>query len=197
MAAAGSKAAGKALWISVLKWTGVVAIGVPAASLVVHREIRGTRATTAHDAVPSVAAEPASIRTGSPLSPDPNPAVTGVDAKPLDLAKPKSANRAGHTPARVEPSQSDTPSALRAESLLLGVARAKLASGDSRGALENVALLGVQFPHGRLVQEREVLAIDCLAAMGDVPSMRTRARAFLTRFSEGPYAAHVRRLLQP
>ena len=50
----------------------------------------------------------------------------------------------------------------------------------------------MEFPHGRLVQEREVLAIDCLAALGEGEAARARAAAFLARFPVSPYAAHVR-----
>jgi hypothetical protein len=41
------------------------------------------------------------------------------------------------------------------------------------------------------------LAIDCLAAMQNHQGMRTRARAFLERFPDGPYSAHLRQLLEP
>jgi hypothetical protein len=189
---AGSKMVGKALWLSALKLGAVVAIGVPAVGLtaraVMHHETHATAA-----AATSPAVQPARARAagGPPIDSSPSGAPAAQVA--VDVPKPGSGQRAGHTAARAE--SPDGPSALRAESLLLGVARAKLAAGDARGALEDVARLGAQFPHGRLLQEREVLAIDCLAAMGNRQGMRTRAREFLERFAESPYSAHLRQLL--
>jgi hypothetical protein len=40
-----------------------------------------------------------------------------------------------------------------------------------------------------------MLAIDCLAALGDSAGARTRATAFLDRFPASPYLAHVRQIL--
>jgi hypothetical protein len=198
-ASAGSKMVGKGIWLAALKWGAVVAIGLPAvgvtARVVMHRETHEN-----HVAVPTrtpwLAVEPTSARAAGGSPPDSSP--TGAAAEPgvADMPKLGSPQRAGHTAVRAESTLSSAPSALRAESLRLGVARAKLATGDSRGALEDVARLGVQFPHGALVQEREVLAIDCLAAMGDRQGMRTRTRAFLERFPDGPYSAHLRQLLE-
>jgi hypothetical protein len=197
---AGSKMVGEGIWLSVLKWGAVVAIGVPAvgvtARVVMHRETHETRAVV-QAAAPSPAVEPAHARAAGGSLPDSSQTSSPIERPVVDLPKPGSPQRAGHTAGHAESAMSDAPSALRAESLLLGVARAKLAAGDSRGALDDVARLGVQFPHGTLVQEREVLAIDCLSAMGNRPGMRTRARAFLERFPSSPYSAHLRQLLEP
>jgi hypothetical protein len=199
-ASAGSKMVGEGLWLSVLKWGAVVAIGVPAvgvtARVVMHRETHETRAGV-QAATPSPAIEPANARPAGGSPPDRSPTDPAAERAVVDTPKPGGAQRVGHAAARAESSTLDPPSALRAESLLLGAARAKLAAGDSRGALEDVARLGVQFPHGGLVQEREVLAIDCLAAMGNRQGMRTRAHALLERFPDGPYSAHLRQLLEP
>jgi hypothetical protein len=198
-ASAGSKMIGNSIWLSVLKWGALVAIGAPAAGVtarvLMHRNTHETRAV-AHTATPPPAAEPANARAAGGSPPDSPQTAPPPERAAVDLPKPGNQQRAGHPPGRAESTTSDVPSALRAESILLGVARGKLAVGDSRGALEDVARLGVQFPHGRLVQEREVLGIDCLAAMGNRQSMRTRARALLERFPDGPYSAHLRQLLE-
>jgi hypothetical protein len=199
-ASVGSKVVGKAIWLSVLKWGAVVAIGVPAVGLTarvaMHNEARETRAAV-QAATPSPAVEPAGARSAGSSPPDSSQTGAPAERAAVDIPKAGSSQRAGHTAGRAESSTTDAPSALRAESLLLGVARAKLAAGDSRGALEDVARLGVQYPHGRLVQEREVLAIDCLVAMGNRQGALARARAFLERFPESPYSAHLRQLLEP
>jgi outer membrane protein assembly factor BamD (BamD/ComL family) len=90
----------------------------------------------------------------------------------------------------------ESRSALLAESALLGDARAKLAAENSRGALDDVARLENRFPHGRLVQEREVVAIDAHAGLGNRAALRARAQAFLERFPQSPYASHVRQSLE-
>jgi hypothetical protein len=199
-ASAGSKMVGEGIWLSLLKWGAVVAIGVPAvgvtARVVMRRETHETRAA-AQAATPSPAAEPANARTAGGSPTDSKQASTPAEQAVVDAPKPGNPQHGGHTAGRGESTMSDAPSALRAESLLLGAARAKLAAGDSRGALEDIARLGIQFPHGTLFQEREVLAIDCLAAMGNRQGARTRARAFLERFPDSPYSAHLRQLLEP
>jgi hypothetical protein len=90
-----------------------------------------------------------------------------------------------------------TASALRAESEQLGVARSHLAAGDYRGALDEVRRLQGRFPRGRLLQEREVVAIDALAGMGDHAGARERAQAFMKRFPASPYSAHVLHIVEP
>jgi hypothetical protein len=195
-ASTGSKMVVKGIWLSVLKWGGIVAIGVPAvgvaARVAMNRERHETRPTV-QAATPS----PAIARIAGSSAPDSSQTGILAERAVVDTPKPTSPQRTGHTAGRAESTMSDAPSALRAESLLLGVARAKLAAGDSRGALDDVARLGVRFPHGTLVQEREVLAIDCLEAMGNRQGMRARALSLLERFPDGPYSAHLRQLLEP
>ena len=188
----GSKIAAGGLWLSVMKWTAVVAIALPAAGVgtrwVLHRAA-GSAAV-----VPTAAApEPRAIVPAQVSDFDPTRATSAtvvVPAAPKPAASPQRAHGASVT----EPSAQDAPSALRKESLSLGAARARFAAGDARGALDDVARLGAEFPRGRLVQEREVLAMDCLAALGEGESARTRAVAFLSRFPASPYLAHVRQL---
>ncbi len=88
-------------------------------------------------------------------------------------------------------------SALTVEGDMLAAARARLAGGDPRGALAEIARLSSQVPHGRLLQEREVVAIDSLEALGDNEGARARSTAFLRQFPASPYAAHMRRILEP
>jgi hypothetical protein len=188
---------GKAIWLSVLKWGAIVAIGVPVIGVTTRVMMRGTRADV--QTAPSSPATPAKARAAGGRSPrDSSPLMQAPADQPgIDPAKPISVHRAGASARHAESSTVDAPSALRTESLLLGVAQGKRAAGDCRGALDDVARLGVQFPHGRLVQEREVMAIDCLAAMGNRSDMRTRALAFFERFADSPYSAHLRQLLEP
>jgi hypothetical protein len=183
-AAAGSKVVAKTLWLSVLKWAALVAVTVPAAGV-------ATRWAVHHGAVSAATVAAAGARP-------PAVAEAAPDSTSLQVVAP--APIEGRVPSRVRsaygvaPTIKDEPSALKRESRSLGAARAKFATGDARGALDEVGRLGVEFPHGALVQEREVLAIDCLAALGDVEGVRARARAFAGRFPASPYRDHVRQM---
>jgi hypothetical protein len=111
-------------------------------------------------------------------------AVAPAAASPLKAVAPRT---------RPETSSSEM-SALRRESQGLGAARAQLSAGNAVGALDAVARLGLEFPRGKLVQEREVLAMDCLVALGHGAAAAMRAQAFLDRFPASPYEARVRQL---
>jgi hypothetical protein len=198
-AAAGSKIVAKALWLSALKWGVVLAVAVPAAgvatSYALHRRAAALPVTSAAAPIVSLRASIAdgplpAPATEAPESAAPSALVAPSVAPALDVDSP--------LPSRVHgvPVRRDASSALKREGLSLGAARAKFAQGDARGALEDVSRLVAEFPRGRLVQEREVLAIDCLAALGDVEAERSRAHAFLARFPASPYVAHVRQLLE-
>jgi hypothetical protein len=195
-AATGSKLAKGALWLSMLKWTAVVAVAMPAAGVAAGMAsrwaVRREATSTAGLARGLAAARPLVAASALP-APDSLPDSADIPAPVLAAEPPRSGVVAPRARvASVASTAQDAPSALRKESLSLGSARGKFAAGDPRGALDEVARLGVEFPHGRLVQEREVLAIDCLAALGDGEAARTRAAAFLARFPVSPYAAHVR-----
>ena len=196
-AAAGSSVAGKALWPAVLKWGLLVAASVPAVVLTQHRALRRE------------------VQASIPAIQDDTPGRPQFASAPLPWSAPSEATRAaavvdapvrhpaspGSTslPSRiVRPAESDTigsASALTAESLLLAGAHAKFAGGDPRGALDDVAQMGIQFPRGRLAQEREIVAINSLAALGHREMMRARTAAFLERFPDSPYRVHLRRLV--
>ena len=197
-ASAGPKIAGKAaanaIWLSLIKWGVVVSIGVLGAGattrFIAHRkaaanDVTARATTTTH--VTEAAAKPADTSALPSVPMDP----IAPNASSESTAPPAITSEHGHARAPVE-SSAEARSALRAESLLLGAARAKLGSGDSQGALDDVARLRAQFPRGKLVQEREVVAIDALAALGNRSTLQARARAFLGRFPSSPYADHVR-----
>jgi hypothetical protein len=176
-AVVGSKIAGKALWLGLGKWGAVVAIGASAIGSATFYAARSKRVEAPPAATAPVAATPRAPE--APLAPAPS--------------EPAPAT---HRALRPEPASSSAASSLRAEAAMLGVAREKLSAGDDRGALDEVAKLGARFPHGALSQEREVVALGALAGLGDRQALSTRATAFLQRYPESPYAAHVRRLVE-
>ena len=184
--------AAKAMWLSVVKWGAIVAVGIPAlggtyAAIQHHRAATEKKIEVAAPPRPAPPVE--TSREPAPL-PDPAP-VAPVTTTPPPVLAPHPAHVAHR------PEAADARSALRAESALLGDARAKLGAGSFRAALDDVARLGGQFPRGRLVQEREVVAIDALTGLGNHAAARARAQAFLERFPESPYAARVRQSLEP
>jgi hypothetical protein len=184
-AAAAGKVAGNALWMWAAPWAAgaVLAVGVPAAGVATYWAVHRPAARA------NVAATSAPAAPGSDDAADrPAPAEIAQTAAPVvELPSPDLAR--GKGPAHA------ASSALKAESLLLATARAKFAAGDASGALDDVARLRAQFPRGKLIQEREVVAIDCLAALGDHAGMRARALSFRERFPNSPYTAHVRQAL--
>jgi len=190
-AAAAPEVAGKAIWLTLLKWGAVVAVGVPAAGAATQAVLARMQAKP-HQVVE---AGPPPVARSAPVTVPSEPASAPPSVPASDA--PSIPAHASHPPRHAPPSAAEARSALRAEGVLLTSARTKLATGAYRGALEDVARLGAQFPEGRLVQEREVVAIDALAGLGDRAAMRARSLAFLERYPQSPYAAHVRQLLEP
>jgi hypothetical protein len=90
------------------------------------------------------------------------------------------------TPTAALPSPTPPPD----ETKLLGRAQSDLLTDPAR-ALTECTQLAKQFPHGDLVQEREVIAIDALARLG----RRDEANARASRFAEAyPQSAYRRRI---
>jgi outer membrane protein assembly factor BamD (BamD/ComL family) len=86
---------------------------------------------------------------------------------------------------------------LDAESALLRHAREQLESGDAKGALDDTAAMASRFPRGELAQEREVVAIQALLALGQRAAAATRTTAFLRAHPSSPYADSLRQALKP
>jgi outer membrane protein assembly factor BamD (BamD/ComL family) len=82
------------------------------------------------------------------------------------------------------------------ESQRVARARARLRSGDARRALEELRSLEQDEPRGLLVQEREALLIEALAAVGQRESARERAKAFLKRYPSSPHVRAVERAVE-
>ena len=85
--------------------------------------------------------------------------------------------------------------ALSAESAALTRARAALRAGDLAAAWRMLERMDGAFPSGVLAQERELLAIEVLAARGDAAASRVRARAVAKAYPSSPHTARLRPLL--
>lgn len=136
------------------------------------------RASAPAPAAPALAsvAPVANIATGAAVEPDPAPSSVPVFERP---------SRPG-----TEANPSDR---LSAESALLTQARAQLRRGDAAAAAQSLARLQRNFPRGMLGQEREVLAIEVLAAQGNLEAARRRARAFMATHPHSPHSPQLSR----
>lgn len=120
-------------------------------------------------------------------------AAPAIPAPPVDPGPPPDA------PTRPEPAseatlrpavnEKRTPRSTRdislsAERSLLEVARAALAKGDVTAALGAIERHEHDFSQGRLAEEREVLAIECLRAAGRDADAQARAARFVERFPD-------------
>jgi hypothetical protein len=79
------------------------------------------------------------------------------------------------------------------ESQRVAAARSLLRSGRASAALAALQALERDEPNGLLAQEREALAIQALAALGQRAAARQRAAAFTQRYPDSPHLAVVRR----
>lgn len=103
-------------------------------------------------------------------------------AAPASSAVPSpSSRRAGAAPP-VPGSAARDGSELAGERALLDSARASAARGEPALVLEQVAQHLLKFPHGRLAEEREALAIRALLSLGRSDEARSRANAFRSAY---------------
>lgn len=84
---------------------------------------------------------------------------------------------------------------LAKEQVLLDTARAALARGRADDALVAVASHATQFPQGRLVEDREAVAVQALAAAGRLDEARARAKGFRARYPRSIYLKAIERSL--
>ena len=78
---------------------------------------------------------------------------------------------------------------------MLAQGRAALREGNLNGARQALKRHRSRFPGGRLLQEREALAIEVLWQSGQQGSARQRAEAFVRAHPESPHAARLQALV--
>lgn len=113
-------------------------------------------------------------------------------ARDEELARPSEPALLKPAPRKSEPKRKDL---LTAESAQLTRARAALRAGDLANAQRILQRMSAEFPRGVLAQEREVLAIEVLAARGELGAAKQRARAFEEAYPSSPHIARLRSLL--
>lgn len=139
-------------------------------------------------AVPSATATPSMTARAAP------PTVAIADL-PVIVQSASSAMEKPRTSPAPVPS-GDPMDALVEERGLLASARAAHRRGDDRAALATLATASARYPNGVLSQEREVLAIESLAQMGDRDTASERAKVFLRVFPKSLHANHVREFVK-
>jgi hypothetical protein len=171
----------KVLGTKVAVALAVAGVTVGASAVWVHHA-RASANQAASVAQVAVAAAPTTVGPAAPEPAEPAAAAV-VDADPQPT--PDAASK-----PNTEQSRRDQ---LSAESALLTQARAELRKGDARGAQQILSKLQAQFPKGVLGQEREVLAIEVLAARGHAAAAKRRAQAFIAAYPESPHSAQLSR----
>jgi TolA-binding protein len=103
--------------------------------------------------------------------------------------------QAGASDATAGVSQALPASQLSEENRALLQARQALRSNDPAGALSLLEQSQKRFPRGALAEEREALAIEALARLGETTRAAARAQAFSRNYPRSPHAADIRRYL--
>ena len=164
--------------------TAGAAVGVGGTWLIFAHHATSTPVTVSTPA----AARPVHAAAAQPV----NAAAPALEsAAPNDAPAANTDEPSTKAPQRLRPDQ-----ALAMESAALTDARAALRKGDPRGALAVLRRLDVRLPRGVLGQEREVLAIEALSAMGDRATARRRATTFVNAFPNSPHTPLLRHLAE-
>jgi hypothetical protein len=140
-------------------------------------------------APPSSAPSPAALGSSAPVevrAPEPPPMRARSASPPRATAEPAAAPSASASAA------TSAADRLRDEAEGVRRTRALLRDKDPSAALAELDRLGRLFPAGPLEEEREVLAIEALAASGDAPAAKKRARRFLFERPTSVHAEWVR-----
>ena len=138
-----------------------------------------------HRAVaPTPSARPVPVTFAAAPSAPASP--TSEPTAPLEAALPRTVHLLSPGPRKDR---------LARESVLLTRARAELRAGDAALAQGTLSRMQKEFGSGALRQEREVLAIEALAAQGSAKAADRLARAFIAAHPESPHAEPLRRFI--
>jgi len=139
--------------------------------------------------------EPPAVVTAPAVS-SPVSAVRAVEPAPPPPPPPPPPT----SPVAVPASASVGPTVvddLAQEQVLVDTARAALSRGRAGDALVAVEAHAKRFPRGRLVEEREALAVQALASSGRLDEAKARAAKFHSRFPSSIFWPAVERSVTP
>lgn len=141
---------------------------------------------------PAAAVQPAPPLAADPPAPTPLPTLTPAPAPPLDPPRP-----APKVPPPARASRAETHAGdPRAEAALLQQANDALAVDPGR-ALKLCAVHVQRYPSGLLSQEREVIAIEALVALGRRAEATERADRFRAAHPESSHLRRIEQVLSP
>ena len=112
-----------------------------------------------------------------------------------DFHEPKPVRRTAGGVATFGKSNSTLQEELSAQVRAVDAAMGALQAGAVDQAVSLVNRFHVDFPHGVLAPDAELVAIEALAEAGETAKLTQRAERFLKRNPNDPHAARVRRLL--
>ncbi len=148
--------------------------------------------STRTEPAPSASAVRSTVVPSGPSSEPPVEVAPAVAAPPTSEA-PRAVD-AGLASAHSNHGSPSAASEATNEAWWLDQAQAELASEPGR-ALAATAEHRRRFPHGALVQEREVLAIEALQRLGRQAEARARAARFVSSFPDSAYREKVRSVI--
>lgn len=124
-----------------------------------------------------------------------SPPAASVDSPPSPIEMP-SAPPFRALDARAAPTASSSGETLSAERVLIDAARTKLSSGEPSAALARVQDHARRFPHGRLEEEREALAVEALVQSGQYDAARDRAAQLQGRWPDSLFLPAVKTTIE-
>lgn len=133
-----------------------------------------------------------SVSVDPPSKPAPLPTWTPAPIVSVSASASASASAA---PSVAPPAPSASTSELAAEKDPIETARSALLHGNPGNALAACAEHEKRFPKGKLVEEREYIAIASLVRLGRDAEARTRFASFKTRFPQSFYTASLEKEL--
>ncbi|MBI2389452.1 MAG: hypothetical protein HYV09_07630 [Deltaproteobacteria bacterium] len=143
---------------------------------------------------------PSAFATGTAPAPKQVAPMTPTEPAPAPVATASASATETTTAAPVAPSVSNAQngaSELAAEKDLIDTARSALLRGNAANALAACATHEKRFPNGKLVEEREYVAIASLTRLGRDAEARARFASFKKRFPQSFYAVTLEQQLEP
>jgi hypothetical protein len=135
-------------------------------------------------------------------SPGPKPVPSATPGTPAEPAEAPSIEAASSAATAEKPIAPALPAAgavrgssLDLEASMLARVRSELRSGNSRAAEATLNRLQNTLPKAQMGQEREVLAVEVLAANGNMAAARRKAHAFIAAHPGSPHNAKLKRLV--
>lgn len=181
--------------IKVALLVAVAAAGTFAAGVVVGRTSKSTPSASSTPSSSTLVTAVAPASATAPLlvpSSSSSSAAPGISAAPSSDVLPTPASAAPPVSASAVSAATDD---LPKEQALLDTARAALARGRPDDALAAIASHASTFPRGRLVEDRDALAVQAHAAAGHTDEAKARAQRFRARYPKSIYLPAIDRAI--